>query len=171
MDKHNLGELFKLINLDMQMKPNVLSIQIVYLYYIIKEWYIHDNIKNITSINQELIDTTDRLNDIFYKINGTYISLVYPQSAEQINDNDKSCINSIEQSKLESIGIYAVYICTDKNIFIILIYNYHQKVLLIDVNTRNIVEFTNSIECINYVDAINSKYTYQLLKVVNRLFS
>lgn len=171
MDKHNLGELFKLINLDMQMKPNILSIQIIYLYYIIKEWYIHDNIKNITSINQELIDTTYRLNDIFYKINGTYISLVYPQSAEEINNDDKSCINSIEQSKLESIGVYAVYICTDKNIFIILIYNYHQKVLLIDVNTRNIVEFTNSIECINYVDAINSKYTYQLLKVVNRLFS
>jgi hypothetical protein len=163
MAKQNLTELFNFMNLDIQIK----AIQIVYLYHVIKKWYIKNTIQNVDSIDYRLIDNNDHLDDIYYRINGTYISLVYPQSPEQINNDDKNCIKSIEQLK----SLSAVYIRTDKNVYISLLYDYHQKVLLIDVNTLNIIEFSNIAECINHVDMVNSRYTYQLLKVVNRLFS
>jgi hypothetical protein len=174
MSKHNLTEFFELIKLNIQLKPLQLAIQIIYLYFIIKDWYIKDTIKIIPPpLNYELIDDDNNFRDIYYTLNGTNISLVEFQYPEKINNNnnDNSCIDAIEGLISERIGVYAVYINTDTDIYIIFIFHFYKKVILIDVSNLNILEFGTINDCIHHVDSHNIRYKYQLLKVINRIWA
>lgn len=168
MNKQNLDELFKLINIDTPLKRTLRAIQIIYLYYIIRDWYINDKVKVIPSFNYEIADDMERLSDMYNEVNGKYISLVYNQFREQMNDNDNSCIHTIEDLEANMLLTWAIHIRSDNNIFIVLIFHVKRQTLLIDTATLNILEFKNIRDCISYIDAINTKYTYHLLRVVNR---
>ena len=63
------------------------------------------------------------------------------------------------------IRIFTVYITTSNNIYVIFIYHYYKKVLLIDINTLDITEFETVEESIEKLDI----YEYQFLRIIHRI--
>jgi hypothetical protein len=171
MSKQNLGELFTLLHLDTHLEPKVLAIQIIYLHFIIMEWYNKNRVKSdIPPLDYSLIRDHHTLNETFLAINGPYISLVEVHSREEINRQDNRCVQTLEALEAARKGLYAVYIRTDATIYVALLFFYPYKMLLIDVSTLDIMEFDSIQNCIRHVDAVHPIYTYQPLRVINRLF-
>jgi len=161
----NLKELFKILDLDIShLDPKLLSIQILYFYFIIKNWVIKDL---IVKPSRDLINYKDSI----YKINdlselqyiiGPYIAII--EKVSNVIRNEK-CIEYIKYLKLNDTYFYSIYITTSNNIYVIFIYHYYKKVLLIDINTLDITEFETVEESIEKLDI----YEYQFLRIIHRI--
>jgi hypothetical protein len=161
----NLKELFKILDLDIShLDPKLLSIQILYFYFIIKNWFIKDL---IVKPSRDLINYKDSI----YKINdlselqymlSSYIALI--EKVSNVIRNEK-CIEYIKYLKLNDTYFYSIYITTLNNIYVIFIYHYYKKVLLIDINTLDITEFETVEESIEKLDI----YEYQFLRIIHRI--
>lgn len=164
----SLKELFKILDLDIShLDPKLLSIQILYFYYIIKDWVIKDLIIKPHHLYKDLIthkDSICKINDLseLVYIVGSYIAIIEKVSNVK---RDKQCIEYIKYLKSNNIYFYSIYITTPNNIYVIFIYHYYKKVLLIDINTLEITEFETVEESIEKLDI----YEYQFLRIIYRL--
>lgn len=161
----NLKELFKILDLDIShLDPKLLSIQILYFYFIIKNWFIKDL---IVKPSRDLINYKDSI----YKINDLselqyIIGFTIIEKVSNVIRNEK-CIEYIKYLKLNDTYFYSIYIyiTTSNNIYVIFIYHYYKKVLLIDINTLDITEFETVEESIEKLDI----YEYQFLRIIHRI--
>ena len=106
----NLKDLFKILDLDIShLDPKLLSIQILYFYFIIKNWFIKDL---IVKPSRDLINYKDSI----YKINdlselqyiiGSYIAII--EKVSNVIRNEK-CIEYIKYLKLTDTYFYSIYI-------------------------------------------------------------
>ena len=117
----NLKELFKILDLDIShLDPKLLSMQILYFYFIIKDWVINNYIRN-TYLYEDLINYKDSI----YKIDdlselqyilSSYIALI--EKVSNVIRNEK-CIEYIKCLKLNDTYFYSIYITTLNNIYML----------------------------------------------------
>lgn len=180
MIQYNLKEFFQDTQVDISeiiKEPNILTLQILHLYYIIKDWYIQNKSKKIKLYNN-LIVNKDYINKNIDKIqicnltNSSYCSIIYNETPIYSSIKNKECLEYIQKMYKENIYYYSIYIRTYDNQYIIFNYDYYKRILLIDVNSLNIIEYPSINDCMNSLNKIiNHNYKYQILRIVRRLYT
>jgi hypothetical protein len=180
MTKYNLKEFFKASGVDITdilEEPNILTLQILHLYFIIKDWYIKNKsikIKLYNNLieNKQYINNQIDSNIISNLTNCNYCSIIYNETPIYSSIINKPILEYIENMYKENILYYAIYVATPDNKFIIFNYDYYKIILLIDISSLNITEFKSINDCIIFLDKIsNNNYKYQILRIVKRLYS
>jgi len=178
MNRQNLHDFFIEANLDISefvIDPFLLSIQIIYLYFIIKDWYIKGTFKSILLYNQLItykndIYNIDTLSEIYGITRRSYIALLENISNKKVN-TEESLIDYIDYLKNKDICYYSIYIHTDTVMYVLFIFHRYNICLLINVHTLTIIEFKSINECIHHINCItNHIYDYQVMRVINRYF-
>ena len=72
----------------------------------------------------------------------------------------------------KNILYYAIYITFEEKTYIIFNYDYHKKILLIDITSLSMIEFKSIQDCIeNLKDITKNTYMYQILRIVRRPYN
>ena len=176
MTKDNLQQFFEAAKIDISsLKPynKLLTIQILYFYFIIKDWYIKDKISSV-SLFKYLLENADNIvntNNIMdahdaYLHHG-YIALLERQSPLLSNLKDADAIKYLSNNKF----YYAIYIATNNTYHIIFNFHLANIILLIDVNALHIKEYKSIEECLHdYNITYGHDYEYQLLRLYRRYY-
>jgi hypothetical protein len=177
MNKPNLIDFFKESDCnisDLIEYKNILSIQILHLYYNIKDWYFKNKCEKI-KIHTELLDTKDYINNQFNKLNISnltncaYNSILYNETPIYSSYKDNSCLKNINYIYQQEKIINSIHIITENNIYIIFNYLYYKKVLLIDIATLNITEFNSLENSIIFINNLtDTYYKYQIVNIIKR---
>lgn len=177
MNKTSLKELFTVAKIDSILEPRVLLFQVSFLYFIIKDWYFKDKIRNISLykeliINTEEIKTIKDVSEIINITKRSYPIALLEKVSNVQNNKTLKCIEYINKLKTENIFFYGITIISQNNNYVIFVYHMYNIVLLIDMYNLNINKFITLEECINNVNEItDNKYTYQFIRVIRRSFS
>jgi hypothetical protein len=145
---------------------DILSLHILHWYYIIKDWYIENKTRKV-EIYKEFLENKHYINNNIDSINICnltncgYYSIIYNESSIQPN--------IISNSHLENKSYHAIYIKSNVKRYIIFNYSYNKKILLIEIDTLNIIEFNSIYDCIEQLNKLINNYMYQLLRIVKRL--
>jgi len=131
----------------------IVQCQYISIQFIENKDYINNNIKNINICN--LIVYGD-------------VSIIYNES-HICSGITTPCLDYIQKMYQENLLYYGIYITSYDNTYIIFNYNYHRKILLIDITSLNIIEFKSINECIEKVNEITeNNYNYQVLRIIKR---
>lgn len=179
MNTQNLTSFFQLseINIsDLIGEPNILAIHILHMYYYIKEWYKNNEYRKLV-LDNDIIKNRDYINNNITKTNicnlttCSYISIIYNETSI-CSSITTPLLDYIHQLYQKNILYYAIYITLRDNSYIIFNYDYHKKILLIDISTLNLIEFNSIQECIESLEKIKGNtYIYQILRIARRLYS
>ena len=180
MKEYNLKEFFKASHVDISdllLESNILSLHILHLYYIIKDWYIYKKSRKI-KLYKDIIENKDYINNNIETINiqnltnSGYCSIIYNESSIISHIKHKSCLEYIQTMYEENEFYYAIYIRNKQDIYIVFNYDFYKKILLIDVYNLEIREFKSIIDCIEQINIITqNNYNYQILRIVKRPYS
>ncbi len=179
MNTINLNSFFQVSQVDISnliREPNILAIHILHMYYYIKEWYKNNEYIKLTLYNN-IIKNIDYINNNIKKTNISnltgygYISIIYNESPI-CSSIITPILDYIQQMYQKNILYYAIYITFEEKIYIIFNYDYHKKILLIDITSLNIIEFKSIQDCIeNLKDITKNTYIYQILRIVRRPYN
>ena len=161
MSIKNLNSFFEVSQIDISeliREPNILAIHVLHMYYYIKEWYKNNTYIKLKLYN-DIIENKEYINNNIKRANisnltsCSYISIIYNESSI-CSSITSSLLYSLEQMYQKNILYYAIYIVFEENIYIIFNYEYHKKIILIDISTLNIKEYKSIHECLEYMNDI-----------------
>jgi hypothetical protein len=179
MNTINLNSFFQVSQVDISeliREPNILAIHILHMYYYIKDWYKNNKYIKLM-LCSDIIENKNYINNNIKKINISnltlcgYISIIYNESPI-CSSITTPLLYNIEQMYQKNVLYYAIYITFEETTCIIFNYDYHKKILLIDITTLNIIEFKSINDCIeNVKDITKNIFKYQILRIVRRPYS
>jgi len=177
MTKDNLQQFFDATRLDISsLKPynKLLAIQIIYLYFIIKDWYIKDKISSVSLFKyllenaDNIVNTCNIMDACDAYLHHGYIALLERQSPLLSNLKDTDAIKYLNSNDK---FYYAIYIATNNTYHIIFNFHLTNIILLIDVNTQHIKEYKSIEECLHDYNITHGyDYEYQLLRLYRRYY-
>ena len=137
-------------------------------YVLLYKRVVQNNEYRKLIIYNDIIKNKEYINKNIKQINiSNLTSCVYISKSSSITS---PLINKIEEMYQKKIQYNAIYITLEENTYIIFNYDYHKKILLIDITTLNIKEFKSIQECIdNLKDITKNTYMYQIIRIVRRL--
>ena len=171
MSKNNLNELLNLKNiniLDLTTDKQKISIQVIYWYYYIYNWYCKDKVLDFKEYTLLINYSEDiRLDNIPCELITKYKSLVYPIGYTTLNKKTK-CLKYYKTMSVNNL-IYATHIKSKDKYYVIFRFLLDNGCIVIDIDTLDIYHFDTMEECINYVDVkCNKDFEYTHLRVLNR---
>ncbi len=176
MTKTNLKEFFKVSEVDISElinEPKLLSIQILHLYHYIYFWYVDNRYKKFKIFdklieNKDIINSIKSLQDIPYELHAKYLSIIETYSIVNKYTDIYDILNKIKRIEENDLECRAIYIKSidDKSYYILLKFYYHNIIILIDIQTMNIIKINNLEEGIKIVSNLcNSLFNYQLASI------
>jgi hypothetical protein len=171
MSKKNLNELLNLKNiniLDLTTDKHKISIQVIYWYFYIYNWYCKDKVVDFKEYTLLINYSEDiRIDNIPWELITKYKSLLEPIAFTILNKRSK-CLK-IYKEKSVDYSIYAIHIKSNNIYYVIFRFPRDKECIVIDIDTLDIYHFDTMEECINYVDLkCNKDFEYTLLRVIYR---
>jgi hypothetical protein len=176
MIKTNLIEYFDKVNISkeiLELSPKILAIQIIALYFQIKNWYVNnitdDNILLYRSLieNKDILKDIHNIGELYSNISVYYYSLLCVVHFCPLLNTDIKIKEYIKR-KYKKGCIYSIFISSTDTDYIIFVFHIANIVIIINVNNLEITEFKSLDDAIFHIDKIIPSYYYQIIRLVQR---